>query len=54
MSAVHIMLELELEDQRQCWCCVQEVFRQRKGIGLPFGLQLHGKTLGIIGMGKIG
>lgn len=33
---------------------VQEVFRQRKGIGLPFGLQLHGKTLGIIGMGQIG
>ncbi|KAL3134120.1 hypothetical protein ABBQ32_008542 [Trebouxia sp. C0010 RCD-2024] len=32
----------------------QEVFRQQGGIGLPFGLQLHGKTLGIIGMGRIG
>lgn len=34
--------------------CEQEVFRQQGGIGLPFGLQLHGKTLGIIGMGRIG
>ena len=35
------------------WSVLQQVFRER-GIGMPFGLQLHGRTLGIIGMGAIG
>ena len=33
--------------------CLQRTFKER-GIGYPFGMQLHGKTLGIIGMGAIG
>ena len=31
----------------------QQTFRDRK-LGTPLGLQMHGKTLGIIGMGNIG
>lgn len=31
----------------------ERTFKER-GIGYPFGMQLHGKTLGIIGMGAIG
>ena len=27
---------------------------QRRGIGEPFGIQLGGKRLGIVGMGNIG
>ena len=38
----------------QCLCLdLQRTFKER-GIGYPFGMQLHGKTLGIIGMGAIG
>ncbi len=33
--------------------CLQRTFKEF-GIGYPFGMQLHGKTLGIIGMGAIG
>ena len=32
---------------------LQQTFRE-KGIGYPFGMQLCGKTLGIVGMGAIG
>ena len=31
----------------------QQTFRDCK-LGTPLGLQMHGKTLGIIGMGNIG
>ena len=32
----------------------QEAVFQRRGIGEPFGIQLGGKQLGIVGMGNIG
>ena len=32
----------------------QEAVFQRRGIGEPFGIQLGGKRLGIVGMGNIG
>lgn len=33
--------------------CLQRTFKEG-GIGYPFGMQLHGKTLGIVGVGAIG
>ncbi len=32
----------------------QEAVFRRRGIGEPFGIQLGGKRLGIVGMGNIG